>query len=135
MVQTIKISREEMNFINNLLNLSGDEIYQKYGYKRDETIIHTAKFSKDYCNVIGGWNGNLLESDNEIIPMLDDTLLEVNTPDDNLQLWWKNEDFLSEISDLLEECKRELCLWWNDDFFLRKKGVCWWANILLFENK
>ena len=45
MVQTIKISREEMNFINNLLNLSGDEIYQKYGYKRDETIIHTAKFS------------------------------------------------------------------------------------------
>lgn len=45
MVQTIKISREEMNFINNLLNLSGNEIYQKYGYKRDETIIHTAKFS------------------------------------------------------------------------------------------
>lgn len=45
MVQTIKISREEMDFINNLLNLSGDEIYQKYGYKRDETIIHTAKFS------------------------------------------------------------------------------------------
>lgn len=35
----------EMGFINNLLNLSGDEIYQKYGYKRDETIIHTAKFS------------------------------------------------------------------------------------------
>ena len=51
-----------------------------------------------------------MESDNEIIPMLDDILLEVNTPDDNLQLWWKNEDFLSEISDLLEECKRELCL-------------------------
>lgn len=45
MVQTIKISREEMDFINDLLNLSGDEIYQKYGYKRDETIIHTAKFS------------------------------------------------------------------------------------------
>lgn len=51
-----------------------------------------------------------MESDNEIIPMFDDILLEVNTPDDNLQLWWKNEDFLSEISDLLEECKRELCL-------------------------
>ena len=45
MVQTIKISCEEMDFINNLLNLSGNEIYQKYGYKRDETIIHTAKFS------------------------------------------------------------------------------------------
>ena len=29
MVQTIKISREEMGFINDLLNLPGDEIYQK----------------------------------------------------------------------------------------------------------
>lgn len=48
MVQTIKISREEM--INNLLNLPGDEIYQKYGYKRDETIIHTAKFSNGILN-------------------------------------------------------------------------------------
>ena len=111
---------------NHLLEEDGDEKYVDYIEEINE---------KDYCNVIGGWNGNLLESDNEIIPMLDDTLLEVNTPDDNLQLWWKNEDFLSEISDLLEECKRELCLWWNDDFFLRKKGVCWWANILLFENK
>ena len=44
MVQTIKISSEEMNLINDLLNLTGDEIYQKYGYKRDETITHTAKF-------------------------------------------------------------------------------------------
>ena len=33
-----------MNLINDLLNLTGDEIYQKYGYKRDETITHTAKF-------------------------------------------------------------------------------------------
>lgn len=44
MVQTIKISRKEMDLINDLLNLSGNEIYQKYGYKPDETIIHTAKF-------------------------------------------------------------------------------------------
>lgn len=44
MIQTIKISSEEMELINNLLNLTGDEIYQKYGYKRDETITHTAKF-------------------------------------------------------------------------------------------
>lgn len=44
MVQTIKISSVEMNLINDLLNLTGDEIYQKYGYKRDETITHTAKF-------------------------------------------------------------------------------------------
>ena len=39
MVQTIKISREEMGFINNLLNLPGDEIYQKYGYKRESSAF------------------------------------------------------------------------------------------------
>lgn len=44
MVRTIKISGEEMKLINDLLSLTGDEIYQKYGYKRDETITHTAKF-------------------------------------------------------------------------------------------
>ena len=44
MVQTIKISIKEMELINDLLNLTEDEIYQKYGYKRDETITHTAKF-------------------------------------------------------------------------------------------
>ena len=52
MVQTIKISREEMNFINNLLNLSGDEIYQKYGYKRDETIIHTPSFQMELKQIL-----------------------------------------------------------------------------------
>lgn len=44
MVQTIKITNAERNLINDLLNLTGDEIYQKYGYKRNETIVHTAKF-------------------------------------------------------------------------------------------
>lgn len=44
MIQTIKISSKEMELINDLLNLTGDEIYQKYGYKRDETIVYTAKF-------------------------------------------------------------------------------------------
>ena len=44
MVQTITISNAEMKLINNLLNMTGDEIYQQYGYKRDETITHTAKF-------------------------------------------------------------------------------------------
>ena len=43
MVQTIKISSKEMKLINDLLNLTGDEIYQKYGYKRDETITHEEK--------------------------------------------------------------------------------------------
>lgn len=44
MVQNILISKKEMSFINYLLHLTGNEIYRKYGYKRDETITHTAKF-------------------------------------------------------------------------------------------
>ena len=49
-----------------------------------------------------------MESDNEIIPMLDDPLAEVNTQDANLQLWWGNTEGMT-VDDLLEECKRELC--------------------------
>ena len=41
---TIVIQDKEMEQINDLLNLTGEEIYQKYGYKRDETITHTAVF-------------------------------------------------------------------------------------------
>ena len=44
MVRNIVISKKEMELINDLLHLDGDKIYQKYGYKRDEAIIHTAKF-------------------------------------------------------------------------------------------
>ena len=40
----IKIPTKELNYINELLKLNGDEIYQKYGLKRDEIITHTAKF-------------------------------------------------------------------------------------------
>ena len=47
-----------------------------------------------------------MQSDNENIPMLDDPLTEVNTQDDNLQLWWRNTDGMT-IGDLLEECKQE----------------------------
>lgn len=44
-IARIKISRDERKQIDDLLSLTGDEIYQKYGYKRDETITHTAKFT------------------------------------------------------------------------------------------
>lgn len=44
MTQTITLSKKEMDRINHLLSLTGSEIYQKYGHKRDETITHTAKF-------------------------------------------------------------------------------------------
>jgi hypothetical protein len=48
-----------------------------------------------------------MQSDNENIPMLDDPLAEVNTQDNNLQLWWRNTDGMT-VDDLLEECKQEL---------------------------
>lgn len=48
-----------------------------------------------------------MQSVNENIPMLDDPLVELNTQDDNLQLWWRNTDNMT-VDDLLEECKREL---------------------------
>ena len=44
MTEVIKIAKDEMELINDLLNSTGEEIYQNYGYKRDETITHTAKF-------------------------------------------------------------------------------------------
>ena len=47
-----------------------------------------------------------MESDNENIPMLDDPLVEVNTQDNNLQLWWRNTYGIT-VNDLLEECKLE----------------------------
>ena len=34
MTQTITLSKKEMDLINDLLNLTGSEIYQKYGTKR-----------------------------------------------------------------------------------------------------
>lgn len=52
MTQTITLSKKEMDLINDLLNLTGSEIYQKYGYKRDETITHTAKLRLPQTTVI-----------------------------------------------------------------------------------
>lgn len=49
-----------------------------------------------------------MEGDKEIIPMLDDILVEINTQDNNLQLWWRNTNGTT-VNDLLEKCKQELC--------------------------
>ncbi len=43
----ITIPESEMKLIHDLLSLTGDEIYDKYGYKKDETIIKTAEFEDD----------------------------------------------------------------------------------------
>lgn len=41
----IALEQKELDFINELLSMAGDEIYEKHGLKRDETIVHTAVFS------------------------------------------------------------------------------------------
>lgn len=40
----IVLEQEKMDFINQLLSMTGDEIYDKYGLKRDEVIVNTAVF-------------------------------------------------------------------------------------------
>ena len=40
----IILDQEKLDFINELLSMTGDEIYDKYGLKRDETIVNTAVF-------------------------------------------------------------------------------------------
>lgn len=75
----------------NIVVINCDDVYVEYEWESKEDFV------KD------------MESDNENIPMLDDVLTEVNTQDDNLQLWWINT-YWNNVNDLLEECKQELCL-------------------------
>lgn len=41
----ITLDQKELDFINELLSMAGDEIYEKHSLKRDETIVHTVVFS------------------------------------------------------------------------------------------
>lgn len=45
------VSPERAAYINNLLELTGAEIYAKYGLKRDETITETVKFQGIDCEM------------------------------------------------------------------------------------
>lgn len=44
MQQTIKLTPAQNTYYKELLDMTGPEIYDKYGLKRDETIVHTAYF-------------------------------------------------------------------------------------------
>lgn len=45
---SIKLPQEEVVKLNHMMQLSGTDIYEKYGLKRDETITFTAKFANGY---------------------------------------------------------------------------------------
>lgn len=47
---------------------------------------------------------NDMGSNNEIIPMLDDALAEVNTQDEDIQSWWEGDGF--SVYELLDKCKQ-----------------------------
>lgn len=55
----------------NIVVINCDDRYVEYEWTSKEAFIED------------------MESGNENIPMLDDALAEVNTQDDNLQLWWR----------------------------------------------
>lgn len=47
MKKTIFVSKKELNFINDLLSLNGQQIYKKYGLQRNDVISNTAVFPND----------------------------------------------------------------------------------------
>lgn len=44
----LPITREDIDFINNVLDMSADDIYRTFGLKRDEKLSYTAAFSNGY---------------------------------------------------------------------------------------
>ena len=44
----IRIPVQEYRYINQLMEMNGTEIYQKYGLKRDESITYTFHFQNGY---------------------------------------------------------------------------------------
>ena len=46
-----------------------------------------------------------MDSDNENIPMLDDTLVEVNTSNERLNSWWRDTCY-DKVNDLYEMCRQ-----------------------------
>lgn len=71
----------------NILVLNCDDTYVEYEWDSIEDFVAD------------------MESDKEIIPMLDDALAEVNTDNDKLNSRWRDMDT---VNDLYEECR--LCI-------------------------
>ena len=48
MTRELQISKKDADFYDKLMDMTGKQIYDKYGYKRDETFTHTAKFENGF---------------------------------------------------------------------------------------
>lgn len=47
MVKTLKIPQLEIDLINELMVLTGEEIREKYGIKEGELFVHTVRFTEN----------------------------------------------------------------------------------------
>ena len=86
------------------------EYFNKQFDKREQEILNIVVINCDDKQVEYEWNSIKdfvldMNSDNENIPMLDDALVEVNTNNKNLNLWWEIADY-NTVNDLCEECKQ-----------------------------
>lgn len=45
---TIKIPRKELEMVNSYFNLTGKELYDKYGLRKNDTITYSAQFEDEF---------------------------------------------------------------------------------------
>ena len=67
------VKQSELDYINTLMSMTGDEIYDKYGLKRDETITNTIQF-EDGCEM----DIKVVMCDHEAKPYIDIVLFDEN---------------------------------------------------------
>lgn len=81
MIKTLKIPQLEIDLINELMVLTGEEIREKYGIKEGELFVHTLQFSETIKVDI-----KFIVSDFPYVvaTLWDDDIQEVWTRDDDL---------------------------------------------------
>lgn len=108
MERTITLSHKEMKRLNELLQMTGDEIYQKLGLKRDETYTKTAVFpngiTADIKMVIGESNDKPYT---EGILFKDGSEIQRTDPDEEFEGVWEFEYEGTQFNVIVEEMKDE----------------------------
>lgn len=100
MVKTLKIPQLEVDFINRLMVLAGEEIRKKYGIKEGELFVHTVHFTEK--NKV---EFKLIVSDFPYVVAIlwNDDIQEVWTRDDDLFEGVWNLEYKDEIYTVIVE--------------------------------
>lgn len=122
LVEADDVESAEINFRKEVnKKLDPEEIHSVVGMEvtGDDVLNITVRNCDDKC-IDYKWPSieafvDDMESDNEVIPMLDDMIIEVNTSNHKLQLWCKTAAFKRitsgiTVDDLLDVCKQEFCM-------------------------